>query len=559
MHRSVSAPDGDTAQLPDPGSNPTLAYCTVQPDRWTFGADKIRAWVEQFLDGHVLNACAGQTVLDHEPVHRNDIDPDIDADTHHDVRALPNKLDTQFDVIVYDPPFTVNQASETYDEEAPGYGPDVVHALHSLLRPGGRVVMFGYSTWGMPADRGYRREAVGLFNTLGRQHDYLGVVSRHDPDGEIPGVAHQPATVRANAVAPADHEYEDQPEERVEMSHHECDDSAWLEADTIRTWVEEHLDGKALVVHDRPGVDQLDHSPLRVNSPPDSEWDRTNADMTIAPTALSDRLSQVFETAVFAPATTAFQATTDHWGKQTGLSTAIKREIHEVLEPGGTVIQLGHTASCMRSDFGYERESIAICARPGNHHDIIGTVDRFVHLSALGVDTGIETAYFDAKRRAEEAVRGSTLPWVIYRPSVVFGEGCGFFAFLETWLPPIVAPFPGGGEMRLQPIWVGDLAPMLADGVDDARHAGGTYRIGGPETLTIRTVIELVCPDRTVLPVPMPVAKAGLSIAELLPAVPLGRDQFRVLAHDNTVDDNDVTAFGIEESALRTLPEYLGA
>jgi uncharacterized protein YbjT (DUF2867 family) len=112
--------------------------------------------------------------------------------------------------------------------------------------------------------------------------------------------------------------------------------------------------------------------------------------------------------------------------------------------------------------------------------------------------------------------------------------------------------------MRLQPIWVEDLAPMLADGVDDARHAGQTYRIGGPETLTVRTVIELVCPVRTVLSVPMTVAKAGLSIAELLPAVPLGRDQFRVLAHDNTVDDNDVTAFGIEESALRTIPDYLG-
>lgn len=184
-------------------------------------------------------------------------------------------------------------------------------------------------------------------------------------------------------------------------------------------------------------------------------------------------------------------------------------------------------------------------------------VERFVQMSGLGVDTGIETAYFDAKRRAEQVVRESSLPWVIYRPSVVFGEGCGFFEFLESWLPPVVAPFPGGGEMRIQPIWVEDLTPMLADGIEREHHVGSTYTIGGPEKLTIRTVIELVCPDRTVLSVPMPVAEIALSLAERVPAIPLGNDQFRVLAHDNTVADNDIAAFGLEESALRTLSAYL--
>lgn len=62
----------------------TFTYCTVQPNRWTFSAAKIRAWVEQYLDGRVLNACAGPTKLGHSPVHRNDIDPEIDADTHVD-------------------------------------------------------------------------------------------------------------------------------------------------------------------------------------------------------------------------------------------------------------------------------------------------------------------------------------------------------------------------------------------------------------------------------------------------------------------------------------------
>ena len=358
----------------------SFTYATVQPDRWTFGTDKIRAWVERFLEGRVLNACAGETVLNHDSVHRNDIDPDVDADTHLDVRALPDELDTTFNVIVYDPPFTPHQAAATYDQSAPGYGTEVVDALHALLRPGGRVLMFGYSTWGMPANRGYRHEAVGLFNTLGRQHDYLGMVSHHEPDavGEFssPAEANGTATVRANAVAPAEHDYGDQPEGTVEMTYRVCEHAAWLKTAPVRRWVETHLQGRTLVVYARSGVSQLNHRPLLVNATPSHECNAEAVDMRVDPVTLSEALLQVVQSVVFAPPPTAFQATTEYRGAETGLSTAVKRELHEVLEPGGQVIQLGHTASCMRSDFGYEREAVAIFARPGGEHDVVGAVDR---------------------------------------------------------------------------------------------------------------------------------------------------------------------------------------
>lgn len=184
-------------------------------------------------------------------------------------------------------------------------------------------------------------------------------------------------------------------------------------------------------------------------------------------------------------------------------------------------------------------------------------VDRFVQLSGLGVDSGVDTAYFRAKRRAEAAVREADLEWVIYRPSVVFGDGCAFVPFVERAVPPVVAPLPGGGRMRLQPIWVGDLAPMLADGVVADRHAGSVYELGGPEVLTLAETVQRIVGDRVVVPVPMPLAALGAAIAERLPRVPIGRDQHRVLAHDNVVAENDVTAFGVEEADLTTLGAYL--
>lgn len=184
------------------------------------------------------------------------------------------------------------------------------------------------------------------------------------------------------------------------------------------------------------------------------------------------------------------------------------------------------------------------------------SVDRFVQMSALGVGRGIETAYFDAKRRAEEAVRDATLPWVIYRPSIVFGDGCGFFEFLDTWLPPVLAPFPES-EARVQPIWVGDLTRLVADGVDEQRHVGNSYEIGGPEKLTMQSLVQQVSPDRIVLPVPASVVEVGLSIADRFEEIPIGQDQFRVLQHDNTVEHNDIVAFRLDESDLKRLSAYL--
>ena len=186
-------------------------------------------------------------------------------------------------------------------------------------------------------------------------------------------------------------------------------------------------------------------------------------------------------------------------------------------------------------------------------------VDRFVQTSALGVDSDVETAYFAAKRAGERIVRDSELDWVIYRPSIVFGDGCAFLAFLRKLAAARIVPLPGGGQLRIQPIWVDDLATMVADGVEADRHTGETYELGGPEVLTLAETVVLVRPDAIVLPLPMPVAAAGATIAEYIPGIPIGRDQYRVQTLDNTASPNDITAFGFETGDLRSLSEYLQA
>ncbi|MBV0922646.1 complex I NDUFA9 subunit family protein [Halomicroarcula limicola] len=188
-------------------------------------------------------------------------------------------------------------------------------------------------------------------------------------------------------------------------------------------------------------------------------------------------------------------------------------------------------------------------------------VSRFVQVSALGADPDGPTHYIRAKGEAETVVRDSALDWTIVRPSVVFGDGGEFVSFTRLLTTPYVTGLPGGGKTRFQPIWVEDLAEMLADCVTDERHVGETYELGGPDVLTLADVARAIYradgkPLR-VLPVPMTLARIGLTIGGSVPGFPMGPDQYRSLKFDNTVAHNDVTAFGHSETDLRSFEEYL--
>ncbi len=195
--------------------------------------------------------------------------------------------------------------------------------------------------------------------------------------------------------------------------------------------------------------------------------------------------------------------------------------------------------------------------RAAEEHDL----DAIVQMSALGADPEGPTAYIRAKGQAETLVTGSALEWTIFRPSVIFGEGAEFVRFTKTLTTPYITALPGGGKTRFQPVWIGDLAPMMADAVEDESHRGEVYEIGGPEVLTLGDVTELVYRSEgkgvTILPIPMSLAGIGLSLADPVPFVPFGSDQYRSLRFDNTTDANDLDAFGRSPGELHTLSDFL--
>jgi uncharacterized protein YbjT (DUF2867 family) len=188
-------------------------------------------------------------------------------------------------------------------------------------------------------------------------------------------------------------------------------------------------------------------------------------------------------------------------------------------------------------------------------------VAQFVQISALGADPQGPTSYIRAKGRAEEIVRTSTLTHTIFRPSVVFGSGGEFIRFTKLLAPPFLSALPGGGKTRFQPIWVGDLVPMLSAAIQVDAHGNQTYEVGGPEKLTLAEIAKKLHAANgrptTVIPIPMGIAKVGLSIGEQIPGFPLGLDQYRSLQFDNVTTDSDITAFNLTQADLRRIETHL--
>jgi len=181
-----------------------------------------------------------------------------------------------------------------------------------------------------------------------------------------------------------------------------------------------------------------------------------------------------------------------------------------------------------------------------------GGVRRFVHMSALGTseETKDLVPYYRAKWETEQLVRGSGLPYVIFRPSFVFGRDGGIlptFVKLARYTP--VTPITGSGKQRIQPIWAGDLANYFGDAVTRDDVAEQLYELGGPDAVTWNEfwarLKRTLGQRRPSVHVPMAFMRANALVTERLPGnVPLTRDLLKMLQHgDNVVSD---------DSAVRT-------
>ena len=199
---------------------------------------------------------------------------------------------------------------------------------------------------------------------------------------------------------------------------------------------------------------------------------------------------------------------------------------------------------------------VAACERAG--------VGRLVHISALGADPGGPTEYQRSKAAGEAAIRaaGPGLEWAILRPSVVFGRDDHFLNLFAKLLESFPVLPLAGASCRFQPVWVEDVAEVVARCLAEPRLEGETFTVAGPRVYTltelVRYVGRLTGHRRPVLPLPEALAMRQARLLELAPQPMMSRDNVRSMRVDN-VASGPPLPFGLVPRALEAVaPLYLG-
>jgi uncharacterized protein YbjT (DUF2867 family) len=136
-------------------------------------------------------------------------------------------------------------------------------------------------------------------------------------------------------------------------------------------------------------------------------------------------------------------------------------------------------------------------------------VRRIVHVSIANPSLHSPLRYYQAKAQLERAVAESGLAYTILRPTVIFGLEdilINNIAWFVRHFP--VFAIPGDGCYRVRPIFVEDIARLLADALE---HEGNAVRDAvGPETYTFEELVSQIAAELQrrvrLVHVPMPAA-----------------------------------------------------
>ena len=189
-------------------------------------------------------------------------------------------------------------------------------------------------------------------------------------------------------------------------------------------------------------------------------------------------------------------------------------------------------------------------------------VRRLVHISGLGADPASPSAYVRARATGERLVSDVFPGVTIFRPSVIFGPGDALFgrlAALAAVLPAL--PLFGTGRIRLQPVFVGDVADAVAAAIERDDAAGRIFELGGPRTYSYRDLVRLTLKHtgrrRLLLPVPY----AIWELLARLPGAPVSPDQVKLMREANVASGSrpGLADLGVRPTPVEEiLPTYIG-
>ena len=170
------------------------------------------------------------------------------------------------------------------------------------------------------------------------------------------------------------------------------------------------------------------------------------------------------------------------------------------------------------------------------------SIRRLIHMSALGTRANAISHYHRSKWQGEQVVHASPgIEATILRPSLIFGGDAPFFTLLSALSRLPVAPVPGDGLTRFQPVFRNDVSRMMVLTLQDGDAIGNTYELGGPDRFTLNELYDIMAKrqNRESPPkfhVPLGIIAPLAHMSTWVP-IPLTPDQLSMLTEPNITED----------------------
>jgi len=179
-------------------------------------------------------------------------------------------------------------------------------------------------------------------------------------------------------------------------------------------------------------------------------------------------------------------------------------------------------------------------------------VQKFIHISALGIENATMVKYAKSKLNGENAVRKNFKEAIILKPSIIYSVDDNFTTMLMglfNILP--IFPLYYRGKTKFMPLHCSDICNLIADLVENDT-LGETIECIGPEEMTFKEIIDkllkLIDKKRLLIPIPIFAANIIATFFQILPKPLITRDQIKLLFYDNIPSRKYKTNFDINKS-----------
>ena len=135
-------------------------------------------------------------------------------------------------------------------------------------------------------------------------------------------------------------------------------------------------------------------------------------------------------------------------------------------------------------------------------------IKKIILFSSAAVTSIRQDWYAQTKKTQEELILASKIPYVILRPSMIYGPGdtknIGWLIGIIKKLP--IIPLPGGGHFGRQPVYVGDICKIVIK-LLEGRYQNKIFEIHGKEYVEMSKMVKVITDKlgqfKIVIPIPL--------------------------------------------------------